>query len=288
MAPLLATSVALAQGDSPPKPMTAQQIFDAAFRRLQSYPVPPYAVWTSTWNITRRPMGYYTSETKSVEVNRYALRLSDGMENVSDSIASDKLPPAIIEPEFIGPFALRIRSSVRVAPPQSVAMSPDISGFMTIARVVSVAKWPYSLAGNAASPQMEQIDGQQTYHFQLNPREQPQVHDLRDLWIDAQTYDIRRVRFVGTYRPVPRAPVSPTEATVDLRNVLGCWVVTRAQWTYQDEPLLYTFDVQSNEIGFPATLPDWLFNADEYQKHEAAGESDYIGLVLERLRKGNP
>jgi hypothetical protein len=210
------------------------------------------------------------------------------MENVSDSIASGKLPPAIIEPEFIGPFALTIRSSVRVAPPQSIAMSPDISGLMTIARVVSVAKWPYSLAGNAASPQVEQIDGHQTYHFQLKPRDEPQKHNLRDLWIDVKTYDVWRVRFAGTYRPVPRAPVSPTEATADLRNVLGCWVVTRAQWEYQDEPFVYTFDVQNNEIGLPAMLPDWLFNADEYQKHEAAGEPDYIGQVLEQLRKGAP
>lgn len=267
--------------------MTAQQIFDAAFRRLQSYPVPPYAVWTSTWRITQRPMGYYTGETKSVEFSRYALRLSDGMENVSDGSASGKLPPAIIEPEFIGPFAWTIRSSVRVAPAQSVAMSPDISGLMTIARVVAVAQWPYALARSAALPPIEQIDGRQTYHFQLKPREEPQRHNLRDLWIDTITYDVRRVRFVGTYRPVPQAPVSATEATVDLREVLGCWVVTRSQWTYDDEPMHYEFDVLNNEIGLPATLPDWLFNTEEYRKHEAAGEPDYVGQLLERLRKGN-
>ncbi|MBV9333597.1 MAG: hypothetical protein JO146_06290 [Candidatus Eremiobacteraeota bacterium] len=232
-------------------------------------------------------MGYYTQETKSVEVNRYALRLSDGMENVSDADGSGKLPPAIIEPEFIGPFAWTVRSSIRVAPaPQSVAMSPDISGFMTIAHVVSVAKWPYALSGNAVSPKPEQLDGHETYHFELKPREQPQRYNLRDLWIDVQTYDVWRVRFVGTYRPFPRAPISPTEATVDLRNVLGCWVVTRAQWDYQDEPTIYFFDVQNNEIGLPTTLPDWLFDAQEYRKHQAAGEPDYIGLLLERLRKG--
>src|SRR5690242_6674204 len=165
--------------DASPQPTTAQQTFDAAFRRVQSYPVPPYAVWTSTWHITRRPMGYYTGETKSVEVNRYALRLADGMENVSDPIPSGKLPPAIIEPEFLGPFAWTIRSSVRVAPPQSVTMSPDIAGLMTIAHVVSVAKWPYSLEGDAASLRVEVIDGHQTYHFQLKPRDDPQKHNLR-------------------------------------------------------------------------------------------------------------
>ena len=49
-------------------------------------------------------------------------------------------------------------------------------------------------------------------------------------------------------------------------------VVTRARWTYESSPILYTFDVQNNEIGLPDTLPDWLFDAAEYRKHQAAGE----------------
>jgi hypothetical protein len=274
---------------------TAQQIFDAAFRRLQSYPAPPYAVWTSTWHITRTPMGYYTGESSSVEVNRYALRLADGMENVSDPIPSGKLPPAIIEPEFLGPFAWTIRSSIHVAPEQrgGAMMAPDMAGLMTIAHVVSVAKWPYSLTGNATAqaettvPPIEQVDGHQTYHFQLHPSEDPQKHNLRDLWIDVNTYDIWKVRFVGTYRPVPQAPISPTEATVDFRNVLGCWVVTRSRWTYESSPIIYTYDVQNDEIGLPDTLPDWLFDTAEYRKRQAAGQPDYLRLLLERLRKGN-
>ncbi|MFY9720546.1 MAG: hypothetical protein WAK16_12985, partial [Candidatus Cybelea sp.] len=40
----------------------AQQIFDESFRRMQSYPVPPYAVFTTTWRIRQTPMGYYTGE----------------------------------------------------------------------------------------------------------------------------------------------------------------------------------------------------------------------------------
>lgn len=281
-----AMKIALEAPEASAKPPTAQQIFDAAFRRLQSYPVPPYAVWTSTWHITRTPMGYYTGESSSVEVNRYAVRLADGMENVSDPIPSGKLPPALIEPEFLGPFAWSIRSSVHVAPAQSGTMLvPDMAGLMTIARVVAVAQWPYSLVGDAAAPPVEQVDGHQAYHFQLHPRDEPQKHNLRDLWIDVSNYDIWKVRFVGTYRPVPNAPVSPTEATVDFRNVLGCWVVNRARWTYEDAPIIYTFDVQNDEIGLPDTLPDWLFDAAEYRKHEAAGEPDYLGLLLERLRK---
>ena len=69
------------------------------------------------------------------------------------------------------------------------------------------------------------------------------------------------------------------------RNVLGSWVVTRALWTYQDPPLSYDFDVQNDEIALPSFLPDWLFNSQAYRQREAAGEPDYLGLLLERMRK---
>jgi hypothetical protein len=79
--------------------------------------------------------------------------------------------------------------------------------------------------------------------------------------------------------------VSPTDVTVYFRQVVGCWVVTHALWTYDDPPMSYQFDVQNDEIGLPATLPDWLFDAAAYREHEAAREPDYLGLLLEQMRK---
>ncbi len=265
----------------------AQRIFDEAFRRWQTYPVPPYAIWTATWHISAIPMGFYTGTNSDVEVHRYAVRLADGMENVSDPIASGKLPPAMILPEFLGPFAWVTRSSVRVAPAGGGAsMLPDVAGFKTIARVVAVAKPSYAIGNSAQTPPIEEVEGHETYHLQLEPRDDPQKHNLRDLWIDVQTYDLREAHFVGTYRPTLQAPASPTDVTVYFRNVLGCWVVTHAIWTYQNPPMSFNFDVQNNEIGLPATLPDWLFDAAEYRKHQVAGEPDYLGILLDRLRKG--
>lgn len=262
-----------------------QTIFDAAFRRLQSYPVPPYAIWTATWHIRETPMGYYTGSNTSVEIHRYAVRLADGMENVSDPIPSGKLPPALILPEFLGPFAWTMRSSVHVAPPgNGVTMIPDVAGLKTIATVVAIAQAPYAIGDSAQAPPIEDVEGHATYHLQLRPRSDPQKHNLRDLWIDVQTYDLRKAHFVGQYAPAPKAPVSPTDVTVYFRNVVGCWVVTRAVWTYQDPPASFEFDVQNDEIGLPATLPDWLFNAAEYREHQLAGEPDYLGILLDRLR----
>jgi hypothetical protein len=233
-------------------------------------------------------MGYYTGESTSVEVHRYAVRLADGMENVSDALPDGKLPPALIEPEFLGPFAWTMRSSVHVAPaPGGVMMQPDVAGFKTIARVVAVAKPAYAIrSGTQDLPPIEEVGGRQAYHLELHPQTEPSRHNLRDLWIDVRSHDLVKAHFVGTYAPVHKAPPSPTDVTVYFRSVLGCWVVTRAVWTYQDPPISYDFDVQNDEIGLLASLPDWLFDAAAYRLREAAGEPDYLGTLLDAMRKG--
>jgi hypothetical protein len=285
---LLGATAPVAAQTGAPEAMTPQKIFDAAFRRLQSYPAPPYAVWTATWNIRERPMGYYTGEKTSVETNRYAVRLSDGMENVSDPVPSGKLPPATIEGEFLGPFAWRMRSSVRVAPPGGVMMQPDVEGLKTIATVVAIAQSPYTFGfTRSRTLPIEDVDGHRAYHLQLGPRTDPERHNLRDLWIDVDSYDLWKAHFVGTYRPFPNAPLSATDVMVHFRNVLGCWVVTRAVWNWDDAPVSFIFDVTNDEIGLPASLPDWLFDAKQYQRHQDAGEPDYIGELLKRMRAGS-
>lgn len=269
-------------------PPSAQSVFEDSFRRLQSYPVPPYAVWTTTWHITAHPMGYYTGETTSIESHRYAVRLADGMENVSDQPSNGKLPPAIILPEFLGPFAWRLRTAIR--PPSTAAqridMRPDVAGLETIAHVTAIAKPAYAIGRDPLAPlPQETIGGRLAYHVVLRPLDHPQQHNLRDLWIDVQTHDIVRAHFVGTYAPLPNAPVSDTDVTVSFRAVLGSWVVTEAVWTYDDPPVSYTFDVINDELALPSQLPDWLFDAAAYRAHEAAGAPDYIGVLLAHMRE---
>lgn len=253
-----------------------------AFRRLQSYPIPSYAIWTATRHVHQTTLGYDPEESSHIEIARYAVRMSDGMENVSDPIPSGKLPPAMILPEFLGPFAWRVRSSVHIAPSaNSASMEPDVSGLRTIATVVAVASLPYaaSLLG------IENVEGHATYHIQLRPLNDPREHNLRDLWIDTQTYDLRKAHFTGMYAPTLSDLPSHTDATVYFREILGCWVVTRAIWTYLGSDTLFTYDVQNDEIALPATLPDWLFDNNAYRSHEMAGDPDYIEIVLERMRR---
>ena len=263
-------------------PSPVAKIVYATFARLQSYPAPPYAIWTATWQIRQTPMGYYTGRASSIETHRYAVRLSDGMENISDPIPDGKLPPAVILPEFLGPFAWTLRASVHVPPPTGgVSLIPDIEGLQTIARVVAFAQPAYALANSQAqTPPIESVEGHPAYHLALHPTGDPRKHNLRDLWIDVATHDLWKAHFVGTYAPFPGAPISDTDVTVYFRSVVGCWVVTRAVWTYDDPPLHYDFDVTNNEIALPGTLPDWLFDTAEYRKHQLAGAPDYIGELL--------
>ncbi|HEY2476197.1 MAG TPA: aspartyl protease family protein [Candidatus Cybelea sp.] len=290
LAPPLSPPTALKASSVEGPPSSASQIFDESFAKLQSYPVPPYAIWTATWHIRNRPMGYYTGESSSVETHRYAVRLADGMENVSDPSTNGKLPPALIVPEFLGPFAWRLRASVHLAPAGNGAMmAPDVAGMKTIAHVVAVAKPFYTFAvGPNGSPPIEDVGGRKAYHLQLLPKDSPQVHNLRDLWIDVSTYDLLKAHFVGTYAPVPKAPLSATDVTVYFRGVLGCWIVSHALWNYDDPPIRYDFDVQNDEIGLPPSLPDWLFDQEAYRQHQLAGDSDYLGQALEQLRKSGP
>lgn len=281
------SSVGTPATDASQQPQSAQRIIDAAFRRLQSYPVPPYAVFTDTWHTTQRPMGFYTGEQKSLDVNRYAVRLEDGMENTTGAGVYKRLPPAIIGPQFLGPFGWILRTSVHPPPapgPDAVSMAPDTAGLKTIASVLAVAKPSYTI-GDAVP--VENVEGHQCYHLTLHPSDDPEKHNLRDLWIDVQTYDLWKAHFVGKYRPVPGAPISPTDVTVYFRNVVSCWVVAHAIWTYQDPPVSYNFDVTTDEIALPKTLPGWLFNQSEYDQHVRAGEPDYLGNVLEQMRTGS-
>jgi hypothetical protein len=284
----LLAAIILLIGASPVSALTpTQQIFDQTFRRLQSYPVPPYAIWTATWRISARSMGYYTGEQTSTETHRYAVRLADGMENVSDPIPTGKLPPALIFPEFLGPFAWTMRSSVRVSPASSAtSLSPDLAGLKTIARVVAVEQPPYSIVNGNSLPPIGNVEGHECYHLRLQPLTDPQKHNLRDVWVDVATSDLRKAHFTGRYAPVPTAPVSPTDVTVYFRNVIGFWVVTRAIWTYDNAPIEFEFDVTNDEIGVPPALPDWLFDAAEYRKHQLDGDPDYIGNLLDRMRHG--
>jgi hypothetical protein len=256
--------------------LTPPQLFDSAFERLQSYPVPAYAIWIDTWKTHAEASIPGVNAPGNTEfAMRYAVRLSDGVENGTPfPVLGSTLPDALIAPQFQGPFAWSVRT-VRAPQPGRGSLLPDIpEPLKTIAHVVTSGPPSYAIDDLGA----EDVDGHRTQHLSLRPLSSPQRHNLRDLWIDPETFDIWKAHFVGTYRPDPMATESSSDVTVFFKPIASYWILSRMMWTWTDsrDSLSFTFDATTDFIGFPPTLPDWLFDERAYQKQRDARTADFL------------
>lgn len=195
---LMCASVLFLAVQSPPTTTTpaAKQILSIALERLRSYPEPAFAVWTDYWFISRTAPQLVTSTTGGWSnktstwhrAERFALRTSDGLQNVTWSIPAryGPLPDAHFSSVFEGPFAWSLRAPATLQAATPSPMHPDLAGLKTIASVVAYAQPIYSLALLGT----ETVDGHSAYHLQLHPLTDPERHNLRDLWVDVDTFDI--------------------------------------------------------------------------------------------------
>lgn len=262
---------------SAPAPLSPAQVYVRAFQRLESYPVPDYAIWVSSMKTTR----LNSDSQPTVENLRYAERMSDGLQNASGFPVGGALPPALIGPHFQGPFAWSLRSKPVASPS---AMQPDIPtaeelqpALKTIAIVEAIGKPKYaiSIAGT------QTVNERETMHLVLQPLGDAGRRNLRDLWVDPTTFDIVKAHFIGTYVPNPGAIASQSDVTVDFKPIASYWVVSHAVWTYAPIDVQFQFDATTYLIGFPAALPDWLFDEKAYARHRAAHDPDFLTTVFE-------
>jgi len=257
--------------------------------------MPNYVVWTNSWFIARTAPQLVTSTTggwtdkRSTwrRSERFAERTSDGLQNVTWSVPakSGPLPDAHFSSVFEGPLAWTLLPSARssIASP----MRPDIAGLKTIATVTAYAQPAYALELAAT----ETVDGHPAYHVRLRPLGDPQRHNLRDLWIDVETFDIRRAHFVGSYPalvPYGSSPLVPSDITADFEPILTYWIVHRLVWTYDYDGSHFAFDTYIGEIAFPNALPGWLFEASAYAQHQKAKEPDVLYQVLQTVPQPMP
>lgn len=283
--------VALLTGQSPSSasPPPPKQILSLALKRLSSYPVPNFAVWTNYWSIARTARQLATSTTggwsdktwRWHRAERFAERTSDGLQNVTWSIptSGEHLPDAHFSSVFEGPFAWTLRPPDTLQAATLSPMHADISGLKTIASVSVYANPAYdiSLVGT------ELIDGNSAYHLQLRPLSDPERHNLRDLWVDVNTFDIWKAHFIGTYPalvPYGTPPLVPCDITAYFRESLAYWTAYRLSWTYDYDGSRFAFDTHIGEIAFPNSLPDWLFDPAAYAQHEKAKEPDILYTIL--------
>jgi len=97
------------------------------------------------------------------------------------------------------------------------AAAAAIEGTPVIGRVsVSGGDYDITLAG------LETLDGSPVYHLKLNPRREPDQNRLREVWVDAQSYDVRKLVSNGIF---PSGPASAVPWTVTFLHLHGGWLM---------------------------------------------------------------
>jgi hypothetical protein len=257
-----------APGDSAPSP---DAIFFRTFQRLESYPVPAYVVEISTWHV----------HTESQEFQfrwRYATRTVDGMTNSTRYPVRGKSLPvnAFVVPQSVGPLAWAVRPAAAALRDQLPAAFPDVPNLKNIASVVAYRPdYKIELAG------VDSIDGHPSYHLRLHPYGDATKHNLRELWVDEQTFDLRRAHFFGKCGPCN-----------GLNDIEASFVPAAGTWIMSEEKFvsgcgsgrtdICRFDLLTDDVAFVSGMPDWLFDIGAYREHAQRGEQDYLaGLLTE-------
>jgi hypothetical protein len=81
---------------------------------------------------------------------------------------------------------------------------------------VSGADYAISLVGQ------ESLDGVDVYHLKMRPLHQPDQYRLRELWVDARTFDVRKLVTQGIFPGGPAAHAMWTVAFIELH---GWWFI---------------------------------------------------------------
>jgi hypothetical protein len=118
----------------------------------------------------------------------------------------------------------------------------------------------------------ELLDGAPVYHLALVPRRDPAHYPIRELYVDTLSFQPRRIA-IEVYAAIGPVRSRPT-VTVDFAPVDGVWLIAHAT---MDFVLRFAFlsyggsgDLRTSEIRFPASEPDWLFDARSLAAHANA------------------
>jgi hypothetical protein len=256
-----------------------QEIFHRTFARLESYPLAPYTVWMDTWLTKQTDTRNGGQPSSTIAQLRFAVRSADGAENRTIyPVQGSALPPARIGTQFVGPFAFSLRRN-QTYRGEPASLQPDIpEPLKVIANVVAYPKPDYAIDSGA----IETLAGHRVYHLQLRPLTDGRKHNLRDLWVDVDTFDLWKAHFTSSYAPDQLLPESPTDATVWFTPVGAYWVVSRAVWNWDDfqDGFAFDYDVSTERITFPADLPGWLFDQRAYDQHAKAKNPDILAPIL--------
>ncbi|HUN29445.1 MAG TPA: hypothetical protein VMV65_06540 [Alphaproteobacteria bacterium] len=192
---------------------------------------------------------------------QFIVRFADGR-TFAQTIAEDDRPAVVLlRGGFIvgpagAPFGFYRRApqpgatqpSATIAPPPPNLAADPIA---TIATVSAVDRaYDITLAG------MQTLGSRVCYHLRLRPLRAPQTYPLRDLWIDAQTYDVVRLTYAWPFNDTTAqitygfAPVGPH----------AIWSIVHIEAQAVSHGLFTTHEQSVSEelhdIEFPASVPE--------------------------------
>jgi hypothetical protein len=234
----------------------AQAIFERAQRAWESRAVPPFVSFelpcADTFLADRCPGGSHA---------QFVVRMSDG-KTFARAVPSGTIlmrggyilgpagTPIGFFRSIVGSYATEFAS---VATPPNLA--PDPFAPPSIATVVSVQRtYDAKLAG------AETMEGRPAYHLTLRPLGDPQRLPLRDLWVDAQSFEVDALTYARKANgDAPPGAVHYEFAPVGLQRY---WTVARiaAQLPVGGNAPAARPQATLENVTLPPAEPAWMFD----------------------------
>jgi hypothetical protein len=252
----LAAAVALAS-PAPSAPLSPYDIVTRAQAAWEARIVPPYVAFDIPCADT-----FLDAQCAPNAIVNFVVRMSDGR-----TYAESTEPPSrqLMCGGFIyGPastpfgFFRRIDANnvpaTLVTPPPPENFADDPFGPKSIASVsVTDRAYTATLAG------IESLEGASVYHVHLEPNYAPESHPLRDLWIDASTFEVLQLTYAR------RAESGTAEGSVEYRfarvGPQRTWAIVYIDATLPVKGSAKAANPHSDlsHVTFPADEPGWRF-----------------------------
>lgn len=229
------------------RPPPAYETYTLVRQQNTSYGYPDY-VNSYTWHIWYRSYDHAALGRKESRLGAHGqLTFKRPMFNVAD----DPGPPTadIFEP-----------APAHTLAPDFVP-TPEASGLPPVIATVRVkGEFDYRVLS-------VERQGSELY-LKLQPRREPDRNRLRELWVDANTLEIHKVTATDKLF-VERGPIYPVTFTIYYSVLQGVPVITNIHGVvgggYDEDGQIVDFYFK--DTAFPATLPEWYFNARSYAAH---------------------
>lgn len=108
-------------------------------------------------------------------------------------------------------------------------------------------------------------------HLQVSPTRDPDRNRLREIWVDKQTLELRKIVATDKLFILGTSDVYGVTFTITVGSLQGIPIVTDIHGVVGDgysgdgSTVDYTF----RDISFPESLPDWYFDQGQYKSHKS-------------------